>query len=87
MKQLLKKLPLKKIPLLRSRSNTLLWRTSLVGGGLLVTALVGGATYAFVKARRELERQRLIDEKDARSRWENEGGASFPNTTPPEAFI
>jgi len=87
---LLKQAPklLERTPFARSRSKTLLWRTSLLGGGLLVTALVGGATYAYLKTRRELASQRVLDEKEAKSRWENEGGASsYPNTTPAEAFI
>ena len=60
----------------RKAPPTLIWRTTLLGAGLLISALVGGATYAFLKTQRELIKQRTLDEKEARSRWENEGGAS-----------
>jgi hypothetical protein len=60
----------------RKAPHTFIWRTTLVGAGLLISALVGGATYACLKTQRELVKQRTLDEKEAKSRWENEGGAS-----------
>jgi len=44
---------------------------------LFVGALIGGLTYAFVNAQRQFNQQRAL-EKDDKSRWENEGGASKP---------
>ena len=55
-----------------------IWRTALLGAGILVSALVGVATYACLKTQRELTKQRVLEEKEAKSRWENEGGASRP---------
>ncbi len=45
--------------------------------GAVIGALVGAVTYAFFKAQRQFNQERL-DEKKDKARWADDGGAPTP---------
>jgi uncharacterized protein HemX len=56
----------------------------MIGRALLVAAVIGGVTFLIVQVQRKADQERTrrkTSEKEAKSRWENEGGAPAPSVS------